>query len=155
MARYVQTVESAGGLGAGVTFANIVAAAGAGFKLRRIILGCRAGAVVPTSQQVTVALFRATARGTQTANSAGIALDPNSPSSAISGVDTAWSVNPTLAAAALARFSFNTQGGIDVPYEFMEEMICAVGTANGLALQNIANALPTGHLITASLEWEE
>lgn len=155
MARYMQTVESATALGAGSTFANVVSAAGAGFKLRRIILGCRAGNTTPTSQQLTVALFRATARGTQTTNVGGVSMDPNAPASAITGVDTAWSVNPTLAASALARFSFNTQGGIDVPFEFLEELVCPVGTASGLALQNIGNALPVAHLITATLEWEE
>jgi hypothetical protein len=155
MSRYVQTVESAAALGADTNFAAIVSGAGAGFKLRRVILGCRAGAVVPTSQQITVALFRSTARGTATATSTGIALDENGPASAITGVDTAWSVAPTLAASALFRWSFNTQGGIDVPAEFLEEVIAKVGTANGMVFRNIANALPTGHLITASLEWEE
>ena len=155
MSRYSQTVESAGGLAADTVFANLVAGSGAGFKLRRVILGCRAGAVVPTSQQVTVALIRATARGTATATSTGIATDPNSVASAITGVDTAWSANPTLASGSPFKFSFNTQGGIDVPFEFLEEVIASIGTANGWALKNIANALPANHLITATLEWEE
>lgn len=155
MPRFKQTVESAATLGADTNFASLVAGASAGYKLRRVILGCRAGAVVPTSQQVTVALFRATARGTATATSTGLAMDENLAPTAITGLDTAWSVAPTLAAAAIDRFSFNTQGGIDVPFEFLEEMICKAGAANGIVFRNVANALPTGHLITATIEWEE
>lgn len=155
MARYVQTVESAATLGADTNFANVVAGASVNFKLRRVILGVRAGAAAPTSQQLTVALYRATARGTATTTATGIALDPRSAASGITGVDTAWSVAPTLAASALMRWSFNTQGGIDIPAEFLEEVICDQGTANGLVLRNVANALPASHLITATIEWEE
>jgi hypothetical protein len=42
-----------------------------------------------------------------------------------------------------------------VPYELLEEFFCDQGTANGIALVNIGNALPAAHLFTASFEWEE
>ena len=155
MARYSQTVESATALVAGVTFANLVAGSANNFKLRRVKLGCRAGTGAPTSQQVTVGIFRATARGTASSTSAGLALDPRSAASVSTGLDTAWSVNPTLAAAPIDKISINDQSAADVPYELLEEMICDQGTANGLAFQNIGKALPTGHLLTLSVEWEE
>jgi len=155
MARFTQTVESATALAAGTTFANVTAGASANFKLRRAILGVRAGATVPTSQQLTVDLARATARGTATTTVTGSALDPRSAASAITGLDTAWSTNPTVSATALHKFSFNSQSGMDIPAELLEEWICDQGTANGLAFRNVGNALPTGHLLTLSLEWEE
>ncbi len=155
MARFSQTVLSAAAIAADTTFANLVAGAAANYKLRRVILGCRAGAAVPTSQQVSVSVIRATARGTQTATSTGLALDPRSGASVATGVDTAWTVNPTLAASPLARLTFNTQSGMDVPAELLEEWICDQGTANGIAFRNDTNALPASHLYTLTAEWEE
>lgn len=154
MARYTQRVESAAALAADTVFANLVAGAAANFKLRRLILGVRAGAAVPTSQQVTVDVIRATARGTATATQTGLALDPRSLADPTTGVDTTWSAAPTLAASPLASPTFNTQSGVDLPAELLEEWICDQGTANGIALRNRANALPASHLLVATLEWE-
>jgi hypothetical protein len=156
MARYSTTVESAAALAAApTTFANIVAGASANFKLRRVMIGVRAGATTPTSQQVTVGIARATARGTQTANQAGIAIDPRAAASVITGVDTTWSTPPTVAAAFIAKPTLNTQSMADVPWEFTEELQCDQGTANGIAFQNVGNALPTAHFFVITLEWEE
>lgn len=155
MPRFSQTVESAAAIAADTLFGNLVAGASANFRLRRVILGCRAGAVVPTSQQLQVEVFRATARGTATATSTGLALDPRSNASQITGLDTTWSVNPTLAAAPFARLTFNSQSGWDVPAELLEQWICDQGTANGIAFRNADNALPANHLYTLTVEWEE
>jgi hypothetical protein len=153
--RFLTTVESAAALGADTAFANLVAGASANFKLRRVILGCRAGAAVPTSQQIEVEVVRATARGTATATSTPQALDPRSAASGITGLDTTWSVAPTLAANDLMRLTFNSQSGMDVPAELLEELICDQGTANGIAFRNKANALPAGHILTLTVEHEE
>jgi hypothetical protein len=155
MARFTQTVESAAAIAADTVFASLVAGAAANYKLRRAILGCRAGAAVPTSQQLQVEVFRATARGTVTTTKAGLALDPRSAASAITGLDVVWSVVPTLAADPLHRLTFNSQSGMDVPAELLEEWICDQGTANGLAFRNADNALPASHLYTLTVEWEE
>lgn len=160
MARYNAIVDSAATLAGaatpGTVFANIDSAAAVGFKLRRVTLGVRTTtAVVPTSQQVTVGIVRATARGTSTATTAGAKMDPNTAASGITGVDTTWSTPPTLAAACSYEVTFNTQSGVDLPFELLEEFACAVGTANGIAFTNIANALPTNHLLTLAVEWEE
>jgi len=155
MARHKISVESAAALAATTNFASLVAASGVGFKLRRITLGVRAGASVPTSQQLTVAVYRATARGTATTTTAGLPMDPNSATSGITGVDSAWSVQPTLAANPIIKLSFNSQSGVDYPIEGLEELVVAAGTANGLCFQNIGNALPASHLYTLDLEWEE
>lgn len=143
-------------------FAAVVAGAAANFKVRRLILGVRAGAGVPTSQQMTVALYRQTVRvvGTGFSTITGLAMDPRSAATAITGLDyttaaTAGTTGPTIAANPLVKLSFNTQAAYDVPFEMLEELICDQGTANGLALVNIGNALPASHLFTFDFEWEE
>lgn len=143
-------------------FAALVAGASANFKLRRMVLGVRAGAAVPTSQQMSVAFYRQTVRtvGTGFGTTVGTAMDPRGAPSAITGLDvttaaTAGTTGPTLAAAKLAEITFNTQSGYDGPWEFLEELICDQGTANGIAFVNVGNALPASHLFTLDLEWEE
>lgn len=170
MGRFKAAVESQTAQPAGVPvtvtfngyFAAVVAGAAANFKLRRVILGVRAGASVPTSQQVTVAIYRQTVRvvGTGFSTIVGQNMDGRGAASAITGVDVttaaaAGTTGPTLGANPLERLSFNTQSAFDVPYELLEEFFCDQGTANGIALVNIGNALPAAHLFTASFEFEE
>jgi len=165
VARYNITVESAtaivatapSGGTANALFGSLQAGASAGYKLRRLTIGVRAGTGAPTSQQLTIALVRTTARGTATATSTGNKLDPNTAASQITGLDTAWSTVPTATWTApyLYEVSFNSQSGVDLPFELLEELIVASGTANGIAFINVGNALPTAHLYTLSAEWEE
>lgn len=166
MARFISTVESVtaivatapSGANANALFGNLAAGANAGYKLRRVTLGVRAGTGAPTSQQLTVAIVRTTARGTATATNAPKAMDPNSlQTSSITGMDTAWSTVPTATWTApyLYEVSFNSQSGVDLPFELLEELIVSVGTANGLGFINVGNALPTAHLLTLSCETEE
>lgn len=166
MARFMSTVESAAALPGSVPsgsnanglFANLAASANSGYKIRRITLGVRAGASVPTSQQITVALVRTTNRGTATATNAPHAMDPNTvQTSNITGLDVGWSTVPTATWTApyLYEVSFNSQSGADLPFEQVEELICPFGANNGIAFINVANALPTGHVLTCSLESDE
>lgn len=143
-------------------FAAIVAGAAANFKLRRVILGVRAGGTVPTSQQYTVAIYRQTVRvvGTGFSTVTMQNMDPRGAASAITGIDvttatTAGTTGPTIGANPLERITLNTQSAVDLPYELLEEMICDQGTANGLAFVNIGSALPASHLFTISFEAEE
>lgn len=168
MARYYATVESATALNAtapsGAT-ANALFGALAGstsltVKLRRVTLGVRAGTGAPTSQQVTVGMVRTTARGTSTGTSTGKPLDPGTSAAAsAAGLDTAWSTVPTATWTApyLYEVSFNTQAAVDLPYELLEELLIpsAASNANGIAFFNIGNALPTAHLYTLTVGWEE
>ena len=165
MARFVTTVESATALNAsapsGATanglFANLVASATTGFKIRRVRVGVRAGVGAPTSQQMTIAIQRTTARGTATATNTPAALDPNSAGTGITGLDTAWSTVPTgtWTAPYFDSITFNSQSGVDLPWELLEEWIVAKGAGNGIALFNVGNALPTAHLYTVTIEHEE
>lgn len=170
MSRFKTAVESQAGQLAGLPatttfngyFAAIVAGASANFKLRRVILGVRAGASVPTSQQVTVAIYRQSVRPVGAGFSTIVPqnLDARGATSAITGVDittalTVATTGPTIGANPLERLTFNTQSGFDVPYELLEEWFCDQGTANGIAFVNIGSALPAAHLFTLSLENEE
>lgn len=144
-------------------FAAVVSAANFGFKLRRVVLGVRAGASVPTSQQMTVGIYRQTVRvvGTGFSTTVGEVFDVNNNAgSNISGIDvttaaTAGTTGPTINSNPLLKVSFNTQSAIDLPAEFLEEIVCPKGTANGIAFVNIGNALPASHLFTLAAEWEE
>jgi hypothetical protein len=142
-------------------FAAIVAGAAANFKIRRMVLGVRAGAAVPTSQQMSVAMYRQTVRPLTSGFSTVVptAMDPRGAVTAITGVDITTGptagTGPTLAAAKVAEITFNTQSGYDGPWEFLEELICDQGTANGIAFVNTGNALPAAHLFTLDLEHEE
>ena len=155
--RFNRSVESSAALASGTTFANVVGGSTAGFKIRRVQLGVRtSSAVVPTSQQVTVGISRATARGTQTTNNAGLPMDGNwSAASNITGVDSAWSINPTVSSNYNYEPTFNTQSGADLPFELLEELVSAPGTANGIAFTNVGLALPASHFIVLGVEWEE
>lgn len=170
MGRFKTTGESQTAQPAGVPsgttfngyFAALVAGASANYKLRRVFIGVRAGASVPTSQQMTVAAYRQTVRaaGTGFSTQTPQNMDPRGAASAITGLDVttaaaAGTTGPTIGANPLAKWSFNTQTGLDIPYEFLEEFINDQGTANGIALVNIGNALPASHLFTIDVEHEE
>lgn len=170
MGRFKAAVESQAAQLAGVPsgttfngyFAAVVAGASANFKLRRVMVGVRAGASVPTSQQMTVAVYRQTVRiaGTGFSTVAGLNIDPRGAATAITGIDittaaAAGTTGPTIGANPLGRWTFNTQSTLDIPFEFLEELIADQGTANGIAFVNIGNALPASHLFTLDAEWEE
>lgn len=170
MARFACAAESqtAQAAGAPVTttfngyFAAVVAGAANGFVLRRLFIGVRAGASVPTSQQMTIGLYRQTVRvvGSGFATKTGQNCELYTTASGISGIDittatTAGTTGPTIGGTPLHEWSFNTQSGLDIPAELLEQWQVLLGTANGLALVNLGNALPTSHLYTVSAEWEE
>lgn len=171
MGRFAAAVESQAAQLAGVPvtttfngyFAALVGGASQNAKVRRVQIGVRAGASVPTSQQMTIAAYRQTVRvvGTGFSTVVGQNLDPRAVAAgALTGIDittaaTAGTTGPTIGANPLYRWSFNTQSTLDLPYEFLEELICDQGTANGIAFVNLGNALPAAHLFTLALEWEE
>jgi hypothetical protein len=168
MARFNGVVESAAALGTGINsnsattgglfLSLVLTAATSAFRLRRLTFGVRAGTGAPTSQQVSIAAIRTTARGTQTTTQALNKLDTNTFATNVAA-DSAWTTTPTLPGTALANYSFevtfNTQSGVDLPWELLEELYSSGGTGNGFAFFNIANALPSSHLYTAAFEVEE
>jgi hypothetical protein len=155
MARYNAQVTSAAALAVDTAFAALVPAAAVACKLRRVTLGISVSSGSITSQQVVVAINRGTARGTATTTVTGQRLDPRSAASNITGMDTVWSTPPTLAAADAFRVAFNSQSGVDLPWELMEEFLSDVGTANPLVFVNRVTALPANHSLVLAVEYEE
>lgn len=170
MGRFKAAVESQAAQPAGTPsgttfngyFAAVVAGSAANAKVRRVMVGVRAGGSVPTSQQMTIAVYRQTVRvvGTGFSTVAGLNIDPRGAATAITGIDVttaaaAGTTGPTIGANPLGRWTFNTQSTLDIPFEFLEELIVDQGTANGIAFVNIGNALPASHLFTIDAEWEE
>lgn len=169
MARFAASAESQtaqpAGAPSGTTFngyfAAIVAGAANGLVLRRVLIGVRAGASVPTSQQMTVDVRRQTVRvaGTGFTTSVGVNLELYTTTSGVAGLDittaaTAGTTGPTVG-NAFHKLTFNTQSTLDIPAELLEQWTILLGTANGIAFVNMGNALPASHLFTISVEWEE
>jgi hypothetical protein len=171
MARYATSGVSQAAQLAGVNATTTVngymgywgGSATSGYRLRRLGLGVIAGAGVPTSQQVDVGIFRQTVAPAGTGLAAAVLGQPletwtpqTDPTVGLimTTATTIGTTGPTLAANPLAVVTFNTQSSIDNPWEFTEELICAIGTANGIAFVNFTNQLPASHKIRLNLEIE-
>lgn len=167
MARFNGVAESATALTTGINsasatvgglFLNIRLNAASSFKIRRLTFGVRAGVGAPTSQQVSIVGIRSSAAGAGATAQVLNQLDPNSFASNVRADVTGWTTTPTLAGTAQANYvfeaTFNSQSGVDLPWELLEELYFS-GSGNGLAFFNVGNALPTAHLYTAAFEIEE
>lgn len=171
MARYSTSIVSQTAQLAGVPSGTTVngyigywgGSATSGFRVRRLTLGVRAGASVPTSQQISVAVYRQTVAPAGTGLAAAVLgqpLETHTPQTdptvgmISTTATTIGTTGPTIAAVALRTVTFNTQTTVDYPLEFMEELICSIGTANGIAFVNIGNTLPASHFITVDVEIE-
>lgn len=157
MARYAVTQQSSAALASGGAVGYLVPTSTVGYKLRRMTLGVVAGATTPTSQQLVVGIARITTAGvgTATAGNAIGKLDPNTASA-----NAVWNLSyattpPVLSTNDQFQTAFNSQSGVDLPWELLEEFVVAAGANNGLAIVNRNNALPASHSLVASLEWEE
>jgi len=171
MARYstsaVSQTAQLAGVNSGTTVNGYIgywgASATSGFRLRRVTVGVRAGASVPTSQQISVAIYRQTVAPAGTGLAAAVLgqpLETHTPQTdpttglIVTTAATIGTTAPTLAAQPIKTLTFNTQSAMDYPFEFMEELVCGIGTANGLAFVNIGNTLPASHFITLDCEIE-
>lgn len=153
MSRFQAQVVSAAAIGSGVNFISLQASANQGAKVRRVTLGTIAGATTPTSQQLQIGVFRVTTAFTGTGYTPTV-LDPNT-SAAQCTVVIGTLAAGAVAATASYLIPFNTQSSVDLPWELLEEWVITKGVNNGIALQNMTNAAPSGHSIVASIEWEE
>ena len=154
MARYSTPLVSAAALAVNTAFAGLVGAAASNARLRRIILGTVAGTGAVSDMQLVVGINRATARGTATALTPG-RIDPNSSAPTITGVDSAYTVQPTLAAQDLVMIPFNAKSGVDLPWEAMEELWAGNVATAPLVFVNRVNALPAGTSYVLTIEHEE
>ena len=171
MARYgtrvVSQTAQLAGANSGTTVNGYIgywgASANTGFRLRRLKVGVRTtNAAPPTSQQFEVGVFRQTVApaGTGLASAQlGEAFeiwtvaDPTV-GAIVTTATTIGTTAPTVNTNPLAAVAANTQGYEDVPWEFMEEIVCNKGTANGIAFVNIGQTLPANHFIVLDIEIE-
>ena len=154
MARYITPVTSAAALAVDTAFASVVST-NVRYRIRRIIIGTATGTLPVADQQLIFGVNRATARGTATATLTPGRLDDASPAASIVGIDTTWSVAPTLAAQDLFRVPFNAKSGVDLPWEMLEELWGPAATATPLVFVNRVNALPASTSYVLSIEHEE
>jgi hypothetical protein len=154
MARYGNTINSTAALAANTGFAWLMGSASGGGFLRRVTLGVLAGATTPTSQQVSVAIARCTNAGTTPTSLTAQNLNPQA-GAARMATASAFATPPTVTSPDLWAVTFNTQSGVDLPWEQLEEFAISKAATDGLAFINRTNALPTSHLYTISIEWEE
>lgn len=168
MARFSGVAESAAALTTGINsasstvgglFLNVRLNASSAFRIRRLTFGVRAGTGAPTSQQVSIVAIRSTAAGAGATAQTLNQLDPNSFATNVKADVTGWTTTPTLSGTAQANWldewSFNTQSGVDLPWELLEELYTSGASGNGIAFFNNGNALPTSHLYTCTFEVEE
>ena len=171
MARYGATLLSQAGQLSGVNATTTVngylgywgASATSGFRLRRLQLGIIAGASVPTSQQISVGVYRQTVAPSGTGLAAAVLGQPletwtpqTDPTMGViaTTATTIGTTGPTLAANPIAVIPYNTQSMTETQWEFVDELVCAIGTANGIAFVNIGNTLPAAHSIRLNVEIE-
>ena len=144
MSRYTFTGKSAAAPASGTNLFNLIGAASTHVKLRRVVFGTESATA---ASQVTIAIFRATARGTQTTTAAPLAEDSAAPAS-VTTVDTAWSAGPTLAATPLVKRSFDVLSESEWVIELPDELDTGTGTANGLCAQVVDNNVAASVIIT-------
>jgi hypothetical protein len=170
MARYGATILSQTAQLSGVNATTTVngymgywgAAAGSGFRIRKILVGVIGGSGVPTSQQVSVGIFRQTVAPAGTGIAAAVpgqALEVWTPTDPTGGIfaitaTTIGTTGPTLNTNPVTVLTFNTQSTYEETFEFMEDFVCTTGTANGIAFVNLAATLPTSHQIRLAVEIE-
>jgi len=134
-----------------------------GFRVRRCNFGVIAGGSVPTSQQISVGIYRQTVAPSGTGLAAAVLGQPletwtpqTDPTVGLimTTATTIGTTGPTLAANPLYVIAFNTQSNQEEQWEFTDELVCAIGTANGIAFVNIGNTLPGSHSIRLNIEIE-
>jgi len=171
MARYGATLLSQATQLSGVNATTTVngylgywgGSATSGFRIRRIQVGTKTPAGVPTSQQISVGIFRQTVAPAGTGIAAAVLGQPletwtpqTDPTAGIFAITatTIGTTGPTLAANPITVIPYNTQSTFETQYEFVDELVCAIGTANGIAFVNMDNTLPASHQIRLNVEVE-
>lgn len=151
MPKFRTPVSSAAALANGNAIASIVPGASANFKLIQLILGVANSGGAITDFEVAVGVNRGSARGTQSTSLTPGKADPNSAAAGITGVDSAWTIQPTLAAQDLDIYSFNSRGGLVLNFA-VDDIVSTTGTANPIILVQRSGApLPASHYITATI----
>jgi hypothetical protein len=136
-----------------------------GFRLRRVGMSCTFTGSI-TSQQIVVSLYPQTVAPAGTGLAAAVKGTPFetwTPADPTTGViattaTTIGTTGPTITTGTgpLKTWTFNSQTWLDYPIEAYEEVVSAIGTANGLAFVTIGPQaqLPAGCAIVLDIEYE-
>lgn len=171
MGRFTAVVESQSaqpaGTPSGTTFNGYICAyvpgASSNGKVRRILWHVRGPAGSVTSDQHSLKPYRQTVRpvGTGFSTTTLQNEDQRGAASVSTGIDittaaAAGTTGPTIGANPLTSFGGNTQIYGEFSMEFPDDnWTVDQGTANGLALVNIGNPLPTSHIFVIAFTIEE
>lgn len=155
MPKFRTPITSAAAVANGNAIASIVPGAAANGKVITVIFGIvNAGGTV-TDFEVAIGVNRGTARGTASTTLTPGRSDPNSAASAITGIDSAWSVQPTLAAQDLDIVAFNSRSN-GVLNLAIDDLMTSVGTANPIVFVNRSGAaLPANHSVAMTIVHSE
>lgn len=151
MARYGLSVSKAGVNTAATTYVNLWSPTNE-IYIREISLSVSSA---PTTAP-DFYLVRSTVRGTQSTSANGTIMSPTPGPASVAVVDSAWSVNPTVAAAttALRRLGLAVTAGGGVIYSFARGDF-EIGAGAGLAIVNANASGATLGAFTFSFDWEE
>jgi hypothetical protein len=172
MARYRTVIATQAGQLSGLPSGTTVngylgywgSSATAGYRLRKLIVGLSVtGGGVPTSQQCSIAIHRQTVAPAGTGLAAAVLGQPmetwtpqTDPTVGMIATTAATigTTGPTLTATPIARIPLNSQNTVETSQEFLEELVCAIGTANGIAFVSMSATLPANHFFTIDAEIE-
>lgn len=172
MARYSTSIESQTAQGAGVNSGTTVngyigywgASATSGFRLRRVTVGLRTTTTASiTNQQIVIGIYRQTVAPAGTGLAAAVLGQPletwtpqTDPTVGMiaTTAGTIGTTGPTLSTNPVKRLVLNSQNSWDYPFEFSEELVCGIGTANGFGFVILNNALPALSVAVIDVEVE-
>jgi hypothetical protein len=156
MARYTGVVASSAALANDTGFAWLMGTANGGGKLRRVIIGVRhtTAATAVTDFQTKVGINRVTTAGTTPTGGTETPTDLNHGAARME-FDTGFATPPTLGGVDTMTIPFNAKSGVDLPAEFLEELVVSKLATDGYAFINRGGALPANHVFDLTIEWEE
>jgi hypothetical protein len=156
MARYNAQLIGAAAVAADTAFGWFGYNASSVARLRRVTLGVAVTSGSITSQQCVVGINITTGAATINTSATSNKLDSGS-AAPNQTLITAMTTPPTLGATGADAFkvAFNTQSGVDLPWELLEEWRIGGSTSAGVAFVNRVTALPANHEYILSVEWEE
>lgn len=150
-ARFGVTANATNSTSSTVPMWNLVGSANKRVRIYEIVSGSDA---TPADNAAKFQLQRSSARGTQTTNVTPLALDPADPAPQAVGLDTAWSVNPTLTASSFPdQFPQNQRATFRWVAFPNGEILIPATASNGLALMS-AVASATANYVW-SIQFEE
>lgn len=159
MSLYSASGVTAAALANNNAIASVVPTASVGFSLREVKAAVITDGNTVSDFQVGIGINRATARGTQSATATINKFNPTSATSGVTAVDTAWSVQPTLAATDGWTDACNSRGQVDIIFGAgagVEDFNSTTGTANPIVIVHRSGAaLPANHKIAWTVVWEE